>query len=324
MVKRHSRVHKSFKRSYREDYMRETSTPGVLHHILITFRVLFRNWKLFLPLLILSVVSAVLFVGLMSEETYQRFQEILDQTTEQVGAGDIGYVAKAGLLLISTITTGGLSSSMSEAAGIFAVVIFLIIWLTTVFLLRHILAKHKVKFRDGLYNAMTPMVSTFIIFMIALIQCIPIIILIVAYSAALQTEFLATPFYALVFFIFAALMILVSAYLLSSTLMALVAVTAPGMYPMQAMKAASDLMSGRRTRLILRILALIVALAIIWVVVLLPLITFDLFMKQFEWTKAIPFVPICLLIMTCFTCIYASSYIYLYYRWMLENPDGNE
>lgn len=310
--------HKSFKRSYREDYLRETNVPGIMHHVFATFGVIFKNWKLFLPLLLITAVVAVLFIGLMSEATYQQFQDLLDQTSADYGVEELGSVVKAGLLLISTVTTGGLSGGASEAASVFGVVIFLIIWLTTIFLLRHILAKHEVKLRDGLYNAMTPLVSTFVIFAIALIQCIPLFFLVIVGAAAVKTEFLATPFYALVFFIFAALMVLLSGYLLSSTLMGMVAVTAPGMYPMRAMHAASDLMMGRRIKFVIRLIALIIAVAIMWVIVMLPLILFDLFMKQFEWTAEIPFVPICLLIMTCFTGIYVTAYLYLYYRWMLE------
>ncbi len=311
--------HKSFKRSYREDYQRETNVPGTTHHIFAAFKIIFKNWKLFLPLLVVAVILNALFVGIMSESNYVQFQDILDQTSVQVAGGDIGNVAKAGLLLISTVTTGGLSGDSSEAAMMFGVMIFLIIWLTTIFLLRHRLAKHKVKLRDGLYNAMTPLISTFLVFVVAVIQCVPIFILIIVYSAAVQTEFLATPFYALVFFIFAALMILLSGYLLSSSIMAFVAVSAPGLYPMKALRTASELMMGRRVKFIIRVLALILALVIVWVVVMLPLIMFDLWMKTFEWTTGIPFIPICLTIMTCFTFIYIATYLYLYYRWMLES-----
>ena len=137
-------------------------------------------------------------------------------------------------------------------------------------------------------------------------------------SAALQTGFLNTPFYALVFFIFAAIMVILSGYLLSSSVIALVAVTAPGMYPMRALHAASDLMMGRRIKFILRLLALVLVLAIVWVLVMMPLIFFDLLMRGFEWTANIPFVPVCLLTMTCFTGIYITAYLYLYYRWMLN------
>jgi len=319
-LKRKMRVnpHKSFKRSYREDYKRDLEVPGIMYHVFATFRAIFKNWKLFLPLLIIVVMLNVVLVGIMSESAYSQFQEILDQTSLQVAGGDIGNVAKAGLLLISTVTTGGLSGESSEAATVFGVIIFLIIWLTTIFLLRHRMAGHKVKLRDGLYNAMTPLISTFVVFAIAVVQCVPIFLLIIVYSAAVQTDFLATPFYALLFFIFAALMILLSGYLLSSSLIALVAVSAPGLYPIKALHAASDLMMGRRVKFILRLVALILALAIVWVIVMLPLIVFDLWMKTFEWTAGIPFIPICLNIMTCFTAIYVTAYLYLYYRWMLN------
>ena len=316
------RLHKSFRRSYREDYQREIEVPSITYHIFATFRIIFKNLKLFLPLLIIVVILNAVLVGIMDESTYTQFQDILDQTSAQLAGGDIGNVAKAGMLLISTVTTGGLSGESSEAATIFGVIIFLIIWLTTIFLLRHRLAGHGVKLRDGLYNAMTPLISTFVVFAVAVIQCIPIFLLIIVYSAAVQTDFLATPFYALVFFIFAVLMILISGYLLSSSLIALVAVSAPGLYPMKAIHAASDLMMGRRVKFILRLVALILTLAIMWVIVMLPLIMFDLWMKTFEWTEGIPFIPICLNVMTCFTAIYITTYLYLYYRWMLNYDES--
>lgn len=312
------KLHKSFRRSYREDYKRDIEVPGIMHHIFATFKMIFENWKLFLPLLIVTVVMAAVLIGIMSESSYQQFQSVLDQTTEEVGTGNIGSFAKAGLLLVSTITTGGLSGESNETKIVFVVLIFLIIWLVTIFIVRHRLAKHRIKFRDGLYNAMTPLISTFVVFAVAVIQCVPIFLLIIVYSAAVQTEFLATPFYALVFFIFAAVMLILSGYLLSSSLIALVAVSAPGLYPLKALHTASDLMMGRRIKFILRIVALFFAMIVVWVIVMLPLILFDLGMKNFEWTKEIPFVPICLTAMTCFTGIYITAYLYLYYRWMLN------
>lgn len=321
MAKKRSKFnpHRSFKRTYREDYKRDLNVPGMMHHIFESLGTIFKNWKLFLPLMLLVLILNVLLVGLMSESNYVQFREILDDTSEQMAGGDIGNVAKAGLLLISTVTTGGMSTSeSSETAVVFQVLIFLVIWLTTIFLIRHIMAGHKVKLRDGLYNAMTPLISTLMVFLVAVVQCIPIFLLIIAYSAAVRTEFLATPFYALVFFVFAALMILISGYLLSSSLIALVAVSAPGLYPMQALRTASELMMGRRVRFILRIVVLILTIAIMLAVVMLPLIVFDLWMKSFEWTKGIPFIPICLNLMTSFVTIYATIYLYKYYRWMLD------
>ncbi|MBR2741934.1 hypothetical protein IKD98_04295 [Candidatus Saccharibacteria bacterium] len=310
--------HKSFKRSYREDYARDTNVPGMMYHILYSFRMIFKNWKLFVPLVIIVVVLNVVFVGIISESNYKRFQEIFDQTNAEVAGGEVGTVAKAGLLLVSTVTTGGLSGDSGEASIVFGILIFLIIWLTTIFLLRHIMAKHKVTLRDGFYNAMTPLLSTFVVFVVAVIQCVPIFVLIIFYSAAVQTDFLATPFYALLFLVFAGLMILLSAYLLSSSLIALIAVSAPGLYPLRALGIASELMMGRRVKFILRLVALMLTIIVMWVVIMMPLILFDLWMKQFEWTTGIPFIPICATFMSCFTSVYITTYLYLYYRWLLK------
>lgn len=314
--------HRSFRRSYREDYKRELKVPSITYHVFQSFRILIKNWRLFLPFLVIVFLLNIVFVGLMDESRYVEYQDVLDQTSEQVSGGDIGNLGRAGLLLISTVTTGGLSGESSEAAMVFSALIFLLIWLVTIFVLRHRLAGHTIKLRDGLYNAMTPLVSTLLVLLVVLFQCIPIFVLLIAYSAALQTEFLTMPFYALVFFIFAVLMILISGYLLSSSLMALVAVSAPGLYPMQALRTASELMMGRRVRLILRLIVLIFVIALLWVIVMFPVILFDLFMKQFEWTSGIPFVPICLTIMTSFSFIYATTYLYLYYRWMLNYEEA--
>ncbi len=310
--------HKSFKRSYREDYVRELNIPGIMQHSLQSFKIIFKNWKVFAPFLIMMVVATIVLIGMMDEETYRKFQKILDQTAEETGTHDLGIMAKSGLLLLSTITTGGVSGSNSDATVLITVILFLTIWLVTIYLIRHIKANEKVNLRDGLYNAMTPLISTLVLLIIVMIQCIPIVLLVVAYSAAVQTDFLATPFYALVFFIFAALMVLLSGYLLSGSLMALVAATAPGLYPLKALSAASELMAGRRIRFILRLIALFIVLVITWVIVMLPIIAFDLFMSQFEWTKYIPLVPICLMVMTCFTGVYISTYLYLYYRYVIE------
>jgi len=316
------RLHQSFKRSYREDYVRKLSVPGLLHHAGETFAVIFKNWKLFVPLMIFAVVFNVLFVGLMSEDTYVQFQKTLEETSEGLSVEGMGNFAKSGLLLVSTVTTGGLRGGLGEAQTIFAVVSFLLIWLVTIYLLRFRLAGKKVKLRDGFYNACTPLVSTFLVLMVAFIQALPLFVVIFTYSAAVQTDFLSTPFYALVYFIFAAAMLLLSGYLLSSTLMALVAVTAPGLYPVTALKTASDLMAGRRIRFVIRLVFLMVVLAVMWAVVMLPLMTIDLWLKGLaDWLAGVPFVPVLLLMMTSFTFIYVAAYLYIYYRRVLDYED---
>jgi hypothetical protein len=112
--------HRSFKRSYREDYKRELKVPSITYHVFQSFRIIIKNWKLFLPFLVLLVVLNIVFVGLMDESRYVEYRDVLDQTSEEVSGGDIGNLGRAGLLLISTVTTGGLSGDSSEAAMVFS------------------------------------------------------------------------------------------------------------------------------------------------------------------------------------------------------------
>lgn len=312
--------HKSFRRTYREDYRRETNIPGMLQHIVKTFKILGKNWKTFALLIVVAVVLNALMIGLMSGETYMKINDTIEQSSTGMAGGDVGGMMKAWMILVATITTGGLAGE-SDVARVCGVLIFLVLWLTTIYLIRHKKAGHKVNLRDGLYNSMTPLISTFVVLAVAIVQCVPIILLIIAYSAAVQTEFLATPFYALMFLAFAVAMIAISGYLLSSTLIALVAVTAPGLYPVKAMRAASDVMMGRRMGCVARLIALIITLGVVWAVVMLPIILVDLGMKNFEWAQGIPVVPVCLNIMTCFSVVYSAAYLYIYYRWLLDEKD---
>ena len=224
---------------------------------------------MFLPLALLAVLFNILLVGLMNEDTFVTFQNTLTETTAGLKNGELGTFAKSGLLLLSTVTTGGLSTGMSESQQIFSVLLFLIVWLVTIYLLRHILAGHKPKLRDGLYNAMSPLLSTIVVTAVIFIEAIPIMIVIVTYSAAMATNFLSTPFYALIYVIFAALLILLSLYLISSSLIALVAVSAPGLYPIVAIRSAAKLLRGSRIKFIIRLVFLLIMTAIIWVVIMM-------------------------------------------------------
>ena len=194
------RLHRSFRLSYREDYQRELQAPGLVQHAMTTLKIIFKNWKLFLPLLAMVVVLNTAFVGLMSEETYQTFQDSLKNSYSALNQGELGRVAEAGLLLIS-------------------------------YYLRHLLAGNNPKFRDGIYNALTPLISSLLIMALIFVHLIPVFIFIVTYSAAVQTGFLETPLYAFIYWLFSALLILLSAYLLPVSVTALVAVTVPGIYP---------------------------------------------------------------------------------------------
>src|SRR5574344_1179431 len=86
------KLHHSFRRSYREDYMRPLAVPGLVSHAMSTLKILFKNWKLFGGLLVLIVASNIVLVGLMSEDTYKTVQDSLDQSYSYLSKGQLGSV----------------------------------------------------------------------------------------------------------------------------------------------------------------------------------------------------------------------------------------
>ena len=318
------RLHRSFKRSYYEDYQRKTELPSLTSQASAAFKMFFKFWKIFLPLLLIFVGLYIFLIGAMSENTLADVKANVEQTNKDVADGKIGTVGKAGLTLLGIISTGGLTT-MNDAQIVIAVLLFTIIWLVTIYLARHLLAGHQeIKMRDGFYSALSPLVSTLVVGLIIFLEAVPIMLTIIVFQVALTTEFLSTPFYALLFFMFAALMITLSLYLLSSSFFAIIVVSAPGLYPLTAVRMAKNLIMGRRLRFLIRVFYLVIIVALLYLLLLMPAIIFDGALKsQFTWfaESKIPFVAIIQLAITVFIFIYLSIYFYLFYRALLDYND---
>lgn len=318
------RLHRSFKRSYYEDYQRKTELPSLTSQASAAFKMFFKFWKIFLPLLLIFVGLYIFLIGAMSENTLADVKANVEQTNKDVADGKIGTVGKAGLTLLGIISTGGLTT-MNDAQIVIAVLLFAIIWLVTIYLARHLLAGHQeIKMRDGFYSALSPLVSTLVVGLIIFLEAIPIMLTVIVFQVALTTEFLSTPFYALLFFMFAALMITLSLYLLSSSFFAIIVVSAPGLYPLTAVRMAKNLIMGRRLRFLIRVFYLVIIVALLYLLLLMPAIILDGALKsQFAWLteSKIPFVAIIQLTITVFIFIYLSIYFYLFYRALLDYND---
>ena len=318
------RLHRSFKRSYYEDYQRKTELPSLTSQASAAFKMFFKFWKIFLPLLLIFVGLYIFLIGAMSENTLADVKANVEQTNKDVADGKIGTVGKAGLTLLGIISTGGLTT-MNDAQIVIAVLLFTIIWLVAIYLARHLLAGHQeIKMRDGFYSALSPLVSTLVVGLIIFLEAVPIMLTIIVFQVALTTEFLSTPFYALLFFLFAALMITLSLYLLSSSFFAIIVVSAPGLYPLTAVRMAKNLIMGRRLRFLIRVFYLVIIVALLYLLLLMPAIILDGALKaQFAWLaeSKIPFVAIIQLTITVFIFIYLSIYFYLFYRALLDYND---
>lgn len=308
------RPHRSFRFTRRRDYKRSLKLPGYWSFTNEVRATLWRHKALFAKLLGVYVILTILLVGMISQETYTTFSDNLAIINEDVLSGGIGTAGQTAALFGATIT-GSLNQTPSESQQIYGGFLFLLGWLTTVWLLRQLLAGHKVRLRDAIYSSGAPIVSTFIILLVILVQLLPLALALIAYGAAQQTGLLEEGFVSMAFWIIASLLALMSLYWVTSSFIALIIVTLPGMYPFVALKNAGDLVVGRRLRIALRLLWLALIALLIWAIILIPIILLA-GVINIPW---LPLVPITTVLLSSFTLIWSSSYIYLLYRKLIDD-----
>ncbi|MBC7512518.1 hypothetical protein H7142_02580 [Candidatus Saccharibacteria bacterium] len=274
---------------------------------------------LFIKLIAVYTLLGAIFVGLSSQDSYAQLSELLDTTGTKVFSSGWGTIGQAGLLLFAGLS-GGLSQQLTDVQQIYSALILLLTWLTTVWLLRSILAGKRPTIRDGLYNAGSPIVSTGIVLLALIVQLLPGILALIVASSAASTSLYESGFMAMIVTILAGLFVVLSAYWSVATFIALIVVTLPGMYPLRALRTAGDIAIGRRVRLLLRLLWMIVLSALVWfAIVLIMIILVRGLSIPLPWINSIPIIPIVMSIMSSVVVVWSASYIYVLYRKVVED-----
>ncbi|MFZ3010219.1 MAG: hypothetical protein WA030_04375 [Candidatus Microsaccharimonas sp.] len=316
--------HQSFRRTRARDYKRPLELPGFFAFTKEVNEVLWGNRKVFSLLAVVYIILVLITIGMNAQDVYTSLTNTLRDTGGQVVKGDFSKLGDASALVATIATTGLGTDSLTESQQTYAIIIGLLLWLTTVWLLRNIFSNQKVRLRDGLYNAGTPIVPTFIIGLVMVIQLFPLAIAIFAYSAAASTGLLDNGVEAMLFWIADGLLVLVSLYWVSATLFAMIVVTLPGMYPFQALKLASRVVTSRRLRMLTRIIWMALCIVVGWIIVMIPIVLIDTWIKglwpSIEW---VPIVPTALLILSPITLIWSATYIYVLYRKVIDDDESS-
>ena len=307
------RPHRSFRPTKKRDYKRSLELPGYIAFTKYVWNVLWKNKKVFISLALKYCVITIFMVGAVSQDYYSQMSEILKGTGGDAFSDGMGKIGGAGLLFLAALSGG--FQELDNVQQIYAGLIILMTWLATVWLLRNILAGNKVKMRDGLYNSGSPIISTLLVALLLLVQLLPIAITLIAYVAAISTGLLNGGVEAMLFWFMALLLVTLSLYWMTGTLFALVIVSLPGMYPFKAIKAAGDMVVGRRFRILLRLIWMLLCTVVVWAVIMIPVIIIDSWIKS-AWPiiNWIPIVPLLILVMSSLSVVWISSYVYLFYR----------
>ncbi len=313
------RPHRSFRMTRRRDYKRSLKIQGYWSFTNYVRRTLWKNKKLFGGLAIAYFLISLAISGFGQQDAYSNLSKTLTETGGEIFTGNWGEVGKAGLLLTTAVATG-LTPSVTEAQSVLGGVVVFLTWLATVWALRNILAGHKVKVREAIYSSGSPIVSTVLVASVLVFQLLPIALAILIHSAAIDSGLVEGGVQEMTLWCVLVLLGVLSLYWVTSTAIALVVVTLPGMYPFQAIRTAGDLVIGRRLRILLRLLWGLILMLIVWVFLVIPIILFDGWIKTvwsvIEW---LPIVPISILVMSSVSIVWCAAYVYLLYRKVVDD-----
>ncbi len=201
------------------------------------------------------------------------------------GAGDVGTLRQqfikgftgnpsqlaSGLSTLSS-TLAPANSGSSAAAGVYQLLLGIIISLATIWTLRHVLAGERVRVRDAFYKSMTPFITFLLVMIIVLVQTLPFIIGGGIYTIVMNYGIAITAPEKLLWGLLFGVLTFISIYMLCSSLFGLYIVTLPDMTPMKALRNARNLVQYRRLSVFRKIAFLFLAVGILVIVLITPVI----------------------------------------------------
>lgn len=314
------RPHRSFRRTRRRDYVRSLHIPGYWSLTTQAVKMIVSHKWTFFGLALLYALVVFVLSGLMDQDLYKQIKATAENAAEEgFVSGAFATVSLFGGVVYSHWATQP-RDGVQQILGIF---ILVMMWLTTVWLVRAIAVGNKPKIRDGLYQAGAPIVAFAVLCFIALCQLLPAALGVILYVTLQSADILTNTPLLITAAAIAGLLGVLSLYWLTSTAFAMIIVTLPGIYPMQAIRMAGDIVVGRRIRVLLRLSWLAVMVAIFWAVLLIPIIMFDGWLTSVaDGAADVPIIPVSVLLVASCSVVFAATYIYLFYRRVVKDDSA--
>lgn len=285
---------------------------GYLGFVGEVFHLIWDNKRLFAKYILLSTVITVFVIGNFSQYNLSNLRDSLVEGGVD-GFHQIAALTSQAITSFGTAPTGGQEVAMS----------FVVIygWLTVVWLCRKITngQAKKLRLRDGLYNSGASLVGWVAIIGTIMLQCIPAALACIAYYVATSAQWINSGIQIenMAFWVAMVLVGVLTMYWVTPAVLALMINTLPGMYPIQSIKMARELVAGRRLSVLLRFIVMAVIGAGILLFSVALAVMFDTSVIHIEW---IPFVPLVTALVSSAVVVWFAAYMYLMYRNIIDDP----
>lgn len=172
------------------------------------------------------------------------------------------------LSIVVGALVGSLGSAVDQASALYTTLITFIMSLAYIWALRHMWARKKVTIRDAFYNGMYPLIPFILVLAVLSLQLLPMGMGVSLFASLRAAGLIVTVAEWAVILLLLFTLILLAGYFLTSTTLALYAVSLPEIKPVQAMRAARKLVEFRRWQIFRRILQILLFMVLVGLVVL--------------------------------------------------------
>jgi hypothetical protein len=246
-------------------------------------------------LLIYGLMQFILVQGVLTSD-FSELKKTVDDAVGGIGGG----------LALFSYMLGSIGQASSAGASVYQTTLFIIGSLALIWALRQLMAGKFLRIRDAYYKGMYPLVPFILVLFVIALQTIPALLGAWLYSVitanGIAVSVVEQIFWLCIFGIF----VLLSTYMICSSLMAMYMVTLPDMTPMKALRGARDLVRYRRWTIMRKILFLLFVLFVGGALLMVPVI------------MVIPVLaPIIFYLGTLIALGLGHTYIYTIYRELL-------
>lgn len=287
---------KQEKKAAKKELASRSALPGSFRLTIEVMSTLKKFWRplggIFLVFLILNLIFAGSLIG--------NFRDIVSGVRDNTSPASEFSRALDGF---SGLLTGNSNSQNSSSVQ---TVLLVLGSLTFIWAIRQLLAGEKTAVKEAYYKSMAPLIPFLLILLVIVLQAIPMVIGIAAFSLVVDGytagNALVGAGFGLLFIVFTTW----SLYMLSSSIFAAYIVTLPAMQPMRALRSAKNLARFRRWQVMRKVLFLPFSILILMGLIIVPLLIFASFLVA----------PV-FFFLSMITVLYAHVYLYSLYKRML-------
>ncbi|MBP7767108.1 hypothetical protein KA068_01135 [Candidatus Saccharibacteria bacterium] len=266
--------------------------------------VIWGRKKLFLGiLLVYFVASLVLVKGLSITSNLQDAKYGLD---ELVTGGWDRVLTGAALF---SVLLGAVNNPATEVGGAYQSFLFIGASLAVIWAMRQSLSQkksQKIQVRDAFYKGFYPLVPLLVVVIVMGLQMIPVAVANFLYSIMISGGLAVTSAERLLWVILIVMLVVLSLYMVCSSLFAVYIVTLPDIRPVQALKSARELVRFRRVIIFRRLVFLPAVLLVSMMVIVVPVIFLS--PNIAEWL---------FFLLSMASLVVAHGYLYMLYRELL-------